>query len=104
MCECACGDTGKAPPEPEPEQEQVEGEWDTCQECGGTGEVVTCFDDICNGIGECIHGDGMGVCPECGGRGATGPWSREDEDAEHEAYGLALDEDAMRRAWAEQEV
>jgi hypothetical protein len=38
-----------------------------CWLCNGEGFVVTCFDDICNGLGYCIHGDGEEVCPECHG-------------------------------------
>jgi hypothetical protein len=39
-----------------------------CPTCGGIG--VVCIDDICRGLGECIHGDGM--CPTCGGE----PWQQ----------------------------
>jgi len=39
---------------------------DLCQTCNGTGEIVGCCDDLCHGLGECIHGD-MVVCPECHG-------------------------------------
>lgn len=42
---------------------------DTCQHCGGRGEIVTCFDDLCHGQEECIHGDGYSTCPDCGGCG-----------------------------------
>lgn len=34
--------------------------------CDGSGLYVVCIDDICRGLGECIHGDGMATCP-CGG-------------------------------------
>ena len=40
-----------------------------CWYCGGEGWVITCIDDMCRGIDECIHGDGEGPCPECGGEG-----------------------------------
>lgn len=33
-----------------------------CDECGGEGWIVTCVDDICHGLGYCIHGDGMQIC------------------------------------------
>lgn len=33
-----------------------------CQECGGEGWFVTCIDDMCRGLGYCIHGDGMRMC------------------------------------------
>lgn len=42
---------------------------DTCLTCGGEGEVCVCPDDLCQGAGECIHGDGMALCPDCHGRG-----------------------------------
>lgn len=42
---------------------------ETCEMCGGTGIIITCCDDMCNGIGHCIHGDGEEVCPTCGGEG-----------------------------------
>ena len=31
--------------------------------CDGSGFYVRCIDDICRGVGECIHGDGMAMCP-----------------------------------------
>lgn len=40
-----------------------------CPDCGGTGVIITCCDDICNARGECIHGDGEEVCETCNGRG-----------------------------------
>jgi hypothetical protein len=27
------------------------------------GWIVVCVDDMCRGSGECIHGDGMALCP-----------------------------------------
>lgn len=33
-----------------------------CVDCGGEGWILTCCDDICNGSGYCIHGDGMEMC------------------------------------------
>lgn len=41
-----------------------------CYECDDTGLVMTCCDDMCRGAGECIHGDGMKICPHCKGRNA----------------------------------
>jgi hypothetical protein len=38
-----------------------------CNTCNGDGFIVTCIDDMCRGAGECFHGDGESVCPECGG-------------------------------------
>lgn len=41
-----------------------DGGWDDgCQECGGEGFVVVCIDDMCRGVGECLHGDGERACP-----------------------------------------
>lgn len=39
-----------------------------CCTCDGTGFIMTCPDDLCHGSGECIHGDGEAVCPDCKGR------------------------------------
>jgi len=50
------------------EPDDFEG-WESCGRCGGTGELLICCDDICHGLGECIHGDGMAVCPDCKGSG-----------------------------------
>ena len=36
-----------------------------CYECGGKGFIISCCDDICHGLGYCIHGDGMQDCPSC---------------------------------------
>lgn len=41
----------------------------TCETCDGDGFIVTCIDDMCVGMGYCIHGDGDTTCPECHGRG-----------------------------------
>lgn len=41
----------------------------TCWGCGGEGTVVFCFDDICQGQGYCMHGDGDELCRDCGGEG-----------------------------------
>lgn len=35
-----------------------------CDECGGTGWIVDCCDDMCVGQGWCMHGDGDRMC-EC---------------------------------------
>lgn len=40
-----------------------------CWACGGEGIEVICCDDICHGLGYCMHGDGDRPCPECGGEG-----------------------------------
>ena len=39
-----------------------------CSECGGTGYIITCPDDICVGSDHCIHGDGEQMCPHCNGQ------------------------------------
>jgi hypothetical protein len=41
----------------------------TCLTCDGEGVIVTCCDDMCVGLGFCIHGDGFDICPDCGGEG-----------------------------------
>ena len=41
-----------------------------CNRCGGSGRIVICIDDMCRGVGECMHGDGEIVCPTCNGEGA----------------------------------
>ena len=33
-----------------------------CPDCNGEGWIVTCIDDICHGLGYCIHGDGDRMC------------------------------------------
>lgn len=38
-----------------------------CDLCGGEGVIITCCDDMCNGIGHCIHSDGEEICPRCHG-------------------------------------
>lgn len=39
-------------------------ELESC-DCDGSGIIVVCVDDMCRGLGECIHGDGEIPCP-CG--------------------------------------
>ena len=41
----------------------------TCVECHGEGRVMVCWDDMCVGLGDCMHGDGWAVCRACGGSG-----------------------------------
>ena len=55
----------------------------TCPDCDGDGFVVTCCDDMCRGVGECMHGDGESVCETCHGDGeivaptpGSGRWRR----------------------------
>ena len=38
-----------------------------CNTCGGEGFILTCCDDICHGLGHCIHSDGEIPCPDCDG-------------------------------------
>lgn len=53
----------------------------TCQTCGGAGFLVTCIDDLCRGAGECMHGDGMGSCPDCDyGEVFVEDWDEPDEE------------------------
>jgi hypothetical protein len=41
----------------------------TCWKCGGEGIDLFCIDDLCHGVGYCIHGDGQRPCPNCHGEG-----------------------------------
>lgn len=43
-----------------------------CCRCDNTGMIVVCVDDLCRGAGECMHGDGEIICPDC--NGACGDW------------------------------
>jgi len=52
----------------------------TCWKCYGEGFIVICIDDICRGSGECMHGDGEILCPDCKGDGEIGPDYEEDFD------------------------
>ncbi len=48
--------------------EYYEEEFDSgsdCNNCNGSGWIVTCMDDMCIGAGECMHGDGEDPCPCC---------------------------------------
>ena len=38
----------------------------SCQSCF-EGFVIVCPDDMCRAAGECIHGDGEALCPDCEG-------------------------------------
>lgn len=55
----------------------VENDWDEtssddcCPTCLGTGFICECPDDICQGRGECMHGDGDVECPDCCGTGGV---------------------------------
>lgn len=40
-----------------------------CHVCDGSGDINDCCDDICQGQGYCMHGDGMRICPACKGAG-----------------------------------
>jgi hypothetical protein len=49
-----------------------------CYFCGGSGYVITCIDDMCHGMDECIHGDGESECPVC--RVRDDDYEKEDGD------------------------
>jgi hypothetical protein len=38
-----------------------------CQRCDNRGSIIVCIDDMCRGAGECMHGDGEIICPDCKG-------------------------------------
>lgn len=38
-----------------------------CHRCDNRGFIIVCIDDMCRGAGECMHGDGMMICPDCKG-------------------------------------
>lgn len=42
-----------------------------CPDCGGTGLLVDCIDDMCQASGHCVHGDER-VCRTCEGAGVLG--------------------------------
>lgn len=71
--------------------DELYGEDETCPSCDGTGWEVTCCDDICVSLGECMHGDGEEVCFECGGEGVVPsrqfllPMAKVAADADQEA-------------------
>lgn len=60
-----------------------------CPVCMGEGIIITCCDDMCNGIGHCIHGDGEEICPECYGEGEV-----DDFDDDRDDEGIAEGYDA----------
>lgn len=39
-----------------------------CYRCDNKGTIIVCVDDLCRGAGECMHGDGEIICPDCKGR------------------------------------
>lgn len=41
----------------------------TCWNCGGSGSLVACMDDLCRGSGTCMHGDNR-MCTTCKGEGS----------------------------------
>jgi hypothetical protein len=47
----------------EPDDDEPDDDDGSCDECGGgEGWILTCCDDMCHGVGYCIHGDGMEMC------------------------------------------
>ena len=52
---------------PDDECWEEEPEDGLCPTCHNQGVVMVCFDDVCVGRGECMHGDGEEPCPDCGG-------------------------------------
>jgi hypothetical protein len=50
--------------------EYDDGDGEYCYRCNNEGTIFVCPDDMCRGCGECIHGDGEIICPDCKGRNA----------------------------------
>jgi hypothetical protein len=46
----------------------ADGEEVSCPKCGGGGYFSDCWDDMCHGNEECIHGDDS-TCSACHGEG-----------------------------------
>jgi hypothetical protein len=42
----------------------------TCWQCGGSGTVLDCCDDLCHGQDWCMHGRNL-TCKQCDGRGSA---------------------------------
>jgi hypothetical protein len=49
-------------------EEWDDGGDDYCARCDNRGLIIVCVDDLCRGAGECMHGDGEVICPDCKGR------------------------------------
>jgi hypothetical protein len=47
----------------------MDDEYIMCDRCQGHGVELFCIDDLCHALGECIHGDGERLCPDCDGDG-----------------------------------
>jgi hypothetical protein len=47
-----------------------DGEDPYCHRCDNKGTIIVCIDDLCRGAGECMHGDGEIICPDCKGENA----------------------------------
>lgn len=64
-------------------QEYTE-EPEPCWRCDGDGIIVICPDDMCQGQGWCMYGDGEIICTVCGGDGVLYPqfeeWGTEIEN------------------------
>ena len=54
------------------EGEDFDDEGEYCYRCDNQGFIIVCVDDMCRGAGECMHGDGEAICPNCKGR--CGDW------------------------------
>lgn len=63
LCNECFDELGCSYQEPEP------AEHESCPHCYGDGIIVNCPDDMCQGLGYCIHGDGEDLCPVCDGDG-----------------------------------
>lgn len=71
----------------------------TCDHCEGEGQILTCIDDLCQGTGECIHGDGYATCPVCKGDGEV---EDQEEDDDCPTCGMTGGHDCLSRSEREE--
>lgn len=60
----------KSTDEPDDERFGEDDDGGYCFRCDNQGFIIVCVDDMCRGAGECMHGDGEIVCPDCKGDSA----------------------------------
>ena len=57
-------------PEDQDDHDYYDAEDAYCLRCDNRGFILVCVDDMCHGLGHCMHGDGEIVCPDCKGASA----------------------------------